>query len=67
MKRSIACVRSWYASVGNDDLAFDNRLIASASRAASLGAGRSNSKAEGVSGREHVVLLIQHSQEQLKK
>ncbi len=58
---------SWTASVGDDDLAFIKRSVASASRAASLGPGRLESNDGGVSGREQVVLFKQDSQVQVKK
>lgn len=63
----MACARSRPASVGDDDLAFNKRLVASASRAASLGAGRLESNGRDVSGREQVILLRHDLQEQVKK
>ena len=67
MNRVMAFVSSRDASFGDDDLAFDKRPVASASRAASLGAEKLDSKAGGVSGSEQVVLTTQDSQEQVKK
>ena len=67
MKRTIAFASSETASAGDDDLDFNKSPVASASRAASLGAGRLDSKGGGVSGNEQVVLLKQGSQEQVKK
>lgn len=58
---------SWTASVGDDDLAFIKRSVASASRPASLGPGRRESNGGGVSGREQVILFMQDLQVQVKK